>query len=138
MSGEYFTRKVCPECNNDDRGLGALPCNHCSAGWIYTKVATPPGTERIPKKSTYLILQEAANEICAASHGHWHGTELAAFAGGLQVLAETMRAIELDLSGVEHLTSTAVGDMARFCVAMRMPPVLRHRTTQQQGEAGDA
>lgn len=57
MSGELFTRVVCPECNNDDRGLGALPCSHCSGGHIYTKVqvATPPGFERVPEGTMALL-----------------------------------------------------------------------------------
>lgn len=57
MSGELFTRVVCPECNNDDRGLGALPCSHCSSGHIYTKVqvATPPGFEMVPEGTMALL-----------------------------------------------------------------------------------
>lgn len=34
---EFFTRTVCPECENRDLCLGELPCSHCSGGYIYAK-----------------------------------------------------------------------------------------------------
>ncbi len=40
---ELFTREVCGECKNWDGCLGALPCPHCSGGYVYTQV--PPSPE---------------------------------------------------------------------------------------------
>jgi len=52
---ELFTREVCGECKDSALSdcIGALPCSHCSGGYVYSKVEAPRGGS----------LREAAQEV---------------------------------------------------------------------------
>jgi hypothetical protein len=71
MSGETFTREICRECRNREIGLGELPCGHCSAGYVYTQVATPPASEIVPEgtapRNPNLLLYEYEMDLRLAA-----------------------------------------------------------------------